>query len=783
MDILDSLNEAQRYAATHIDGALLIIAGAGSGKTKTITTRLAYMIDKAGIDPYNTLTLTFTNKAAREMRERALALIESKEKLDPLLCTFHKFGLIFLREYIESLDNKRNSSFVIIDSNDQKDIIKKINKEKLEDVRDFISTAKNKLLSPKELSLKHPLKARLYQDYEDYLAFNNLVDFDDLLLMPTLLLKEFDALRRAISERYKYIMVDEYQDTNLLQLELIKLLCSEHNNICVVGDDDQSIYEWRGALLENILNFQSDFDAKAIKLESNYRSKKEILELANNLIKHNQTRLNKILRPTIESKASITYSDAFSEYEEIEQVCKAIYELQSKGERLKDIAIIFRVNALSRVIEATLNRYKIKHKLIGLVRFYERAEIKDALAYFRLIINPNDNYSFLRAIISPKRGLGEKSLDSILEASKGLSVYQAYKEGLLDGHKSFAKLKEFFDFIESNFKLNLYEVSGNFKRSIKLISDKDISEEANSRRQNIDELLGLCKDMHELGFGLERFLDEISLTSSSDEDIYSDEVSVLNIHSSKGLEFKHVFLMGLNEGFLPVSEDNLEEERRLAYVAFTRAKEGLYLSSAKNRLHHGTRKQTPTSRFIKECKVKDLLGIKETLSYRDGVRFEGGSTGRFERSKEASLIQARTLTGLKRNDILKHAVLGIGVVESVESDAFKISLKINFSGKIREFSYALDPSFITVALDSGLEGDIKDITKLLKKEGFLVEEEVDENTLVLLVKEGFKDSALRTLSHLEDKPKVLVYEGLSTLKSSIVTLILESKIARVFSKV
>ncbi|PAF50256.1 hypothetical protein BKH43_04955 [Helicobacter sp. 13S00401-1] len=762
MDILDSLNEAQRYAATHIEGPLLIIAGAGSGKTKTITTRLAYMIDKAGINPYNTLTLTFTNKAASEMRTRALALIESKEKLDPLLCTFHKFGLIFLREYIESLDNKRNTNFVIIDSNDQKDIIKKINKEKIDNVREFISNAKNKLLTPKDLSLKHPLKSKLYEDYEDYLAFNNLVDFDDLLLMPALVLKSFDALRRAISCRYKYIMVDEYQDTNLLQLELIKLLCSEHNNICVVGDDDQSIYEWRGALLENILNFQSDFDAKAIKLESNYRSKKEILELANNLIMHNKTRLNKVLRPTIESKASITYNDAFSEYEEVELVCKAVHELKTKGVSYKDIAIIFRVNALSRVIEATLNRYKIKHKLIGLMRFYERAEVKDVLAYFRLMINPNDNYSFLRAISSPKRGIGDKGLDIIMESASGLSVYEAYKKGLLSTTKHYAKLKEFFDFIESNFNLNLYEVSSNFKRSIKLIPDKDVSEEANSRRQNIDELLGLCKDMHEQGLNLERFLDEISLSSSSDESAYSEEVSVLNIHSSKGLEFKHVFLLGLNEGFLPVSEDNIEEERRLAYVAFTRAKEGLYLSSAKNRLHHGTRKQTPTSRFIKECKVRDLLGLKS-----EAPEFEF----KFERKKGLDVKEL----DLKRNDILKHSILGIGVVESVESDTFKMSLKVNFGGKLREFSYALDPSLVNIYLDENLK-DLKDITKLLNKEGFSVQESLNEDTSLVLASKPFQN--------LEFNPLVLIYDdALSTLKSKIITTILESKIAKVFSKV
>ena len=417
-NILSSLNESQQDAAKHIDGSLLILAGAGSGKTKTITTRLAYLIS-IGIDPSSILTLTFTNKAASEMRERAYSLIDSSAiNTPPLLCTFHKFGLLFLKFHMTELGRK--NSFIIIDNDDKKRILKSIDKETTTALLvNEISKYKNTLLTPTEVKAAAQLKlyqqiADVYEKYEAYLLKNNLVDFDDLLLLPYRILEKNEALAKETSQRYQYVMVDEYQDTNELQYKLLRRLCCTHNNLCVVGDDDQSIYGWRGATIKNILNFTEHFEGtKVVKLEKNYRSTNTILEHANQLIEHNRDRLGKKLIGTRAQGNSVKVYESHDENEETRKLIDDITKLIVSGESARDMAVIFRVNALSRSLEEGFNRAGIKYRLIGGMKFYERAEIKDLIAYFRILTNTTDNFSLKRVINKPKRGIGKTTIDKL----------------------------------------------------------------------------------------------------------------------------------------------------------------------------------------------------------------------------------------------------------------------------------------------------------------------------------------------------------------------------------
>ncbi|HHO42090.1 MAG TPA: ATP-dependent helicase, partial [Epsilonproteobacteria bacterium] len=403
--ILSGLNPAQYEAVTHIDGPLLILAGAGSGKTKTLTTRLAYLIGVVGIDPANTLTLTFTNKAASEMRNRALNLIGNHASYPPLLCTFHKFGLLFLKFHIEKLGRK--NSFVIIDSDDKKRLLRNIAKEHKIDLNisflsSEISKYKNSLLTPEVVTQKAELpeykKASIiYEAYQQNITENNLVDFDDLLMLTYEILDKNPTLRKEISNRYKYIMVDEYQDTNELQFKLLSHLASEHQNLCVVGDDDQSIYGWRGANIRNILDFATIFpNTKTIKLETNYRSFSPILEAANTLIEHNSSRLGKKLNSHKGSGGEVKLIHSLDESHEARTIAKEIKGLLQSGVNPNEIAVLYRINALSRSLEEGFTKEKLGFKLIGGMRFYERAEIKDIISYFRVFANPNDDFSFVR---------------------------------------------------------------------------------------------------------------------------------------------------------------------------------------------------------------------------------------------------------------------------------------------------------------------------------------------------------------------------------------------------
>jgi DNA helicase-2/ATP-dependent DNA helicase PcrA len=671
--MLSSLNESQQIAAKHIDGPLLILAGAGSGKTKTITTRLAYLIS-IGIDPASILTLTFTNKAATEMRERAYGLIDkSNMAYPPLLCTFHKFGLLFLKFNINRLNRKNN--FVIIDGDDKKKILKNIEKEITTSILSAeISKFKNSCFSIAEAKASAQDKyysqiADIYEKYENYLVENNLVDFDDLLLLTYKILEQDKELAKQTSQRYQYIMVDEYQDTNELQYNLLKKLCSEHNNLCVVGDDDQSIYGWRGATIKNILTFSDTFnDATTIKLENNYRSTDKILFHANSLIEHNRDRLGKKLVGTRYEGEPIKIYESSDENEETRKIVDDIAKLIDQGESAKDIAVLFRVNALSRSLEEGMVRANVNYKLVGGVKFYERAEIKDLIAYFRVITNSNDNFSIKRIINKPKRGIGKTTIDKLEAEShqKAKSIFSIIKEytpeelTTLVGKKNSRTLKVFMASVEDlqdileNAKMkfiDLFEETFDFKTTYVKMLDAD------DRISNIDEFYGYLRDyfMQNLDLGLEDFLNEISLESAADE-INEEYISLMSIHASKGLEFKHVFIIGFEEGFFPIVGDgsDLEEERRLGYVALTRAKDNLTLSHVHSRFYKGRRTQLMKSRFLSES---DL--IKGSLTIEKNTAF-------------------------KKDDLVKHKIFGMGRVISVQKAGKDLKLKINFGGSKRD---------------------------------------------------------------------------------------------------
>jgi len=653
MKFLNELNESQLKAATHIDGALLILAGAGSGKTKTITTRLAYLLS-LGIDPANTLTLTFTNKAASEMRERALNMIESDISHPPLLLTFHKFGLLFLKLYIHLIN--RDNNFVIIDNDDQKKILKSISTDLPPNfMAKEISKYKNSFLNADEvyaLANEEVYKkmAFIYEKYQKYLLDNNLVDFDDLLLLTYKILHENNDLNREISQKYQYIMVDEYQDTNEIQLLLLKKLCLAHNNICVVGDDDQSIYGFRGANHKNILDFEKDFNAKVIKLELNYRSTNQILKAANNLISFNKNRYNKKLISALGDGKEIEIIENFNETAEAEIIAKKIKNLIDSGVNPNEIAILYRINALSRSIEDGLRNYGIPYKLVGGIKFYEREEIKDLISYLRLMINQNDDYSFKRVVNKPKRGIGKTTIIKLEEAKGDKSFIEFIKENDLSflSKKAAKTLKEFVKMIEFLSSLKLDELIENIEEIIELsTSYKD-----EDKRRNIEEFYGMMREKSDLN--LREFLNELSLESDQDK-IANSLINLMTIHASKGLEFEHLFVIGMEEGFFPLNDADIEEERRLAYVAITRAKKELTLSYVKSRFLRGQRTQVSKSRFLTEAGL--IKGERVNLN---------------------------SSTGIKKGSLVKHKVFGTGRVIGINKAGNKTKLKIDFCGTIRE---------------------------------------------------------------------------------------------------
>ncbi len=670
--IFESLNEEQSKAVKVIDGPLLILAGAGSGKTTTITSRLAYLLDVVGIPAANTLTLTFTNKAALEMRTRALNLI-STHSYPPLLCTFHKFGLLFLKFNIHLLNRKNN--FVVIDTDDKKRIIKRINAELATAlIASEISRYKNSLLTPKDAYAQAELKnyqqiAKVYEEYELYLHENNLVDFDDLLSLTYKLLDEHPDLAKKTSEKYQYIMVDEYQDTNELQLQLIQKLCSTHNNICVVGDDDQSIYGWRGAHVRNIIEFHEDFkDVQTVKLENNYRSREPILKAANSLIEHNRSRIGKKLLATRGEGKDVVTLSSNDESQEARKIADNINKLLREGVNAKEIAILYRINALSRSVEEGLNRASINYKMVGGLRFYDRAEIKDLISYLRVLTNFHDNYSFKRIVNKPKRGLGKTSVEKLELASiaKEVSIFDfvdksptAEIEALVK-KKNTMTLKAFVQQLKDVAEVAMdspYNLIDTLEEVFKLKSMFKNQADETERVANIDEFYGLFRDfiINKPDASLDEFLNEITLESEQDR-IEGDSIYIMSIHASKGLEFDHLFIIGLEEGFLPIVGDgsDLEEERRLGYVSFTRAKETLTLSHVDSRYYKGRRTELDKSRFLTEAGLcKGSLSIEKRAAYKKG-------------------------------DLVRHKIFGAGRVIGISKAGKEFKLAINFAGSKRE---------------------------------------------------------------------------------------------------
>lgn len=676
--ILNALNPSQREAVQHIDGAMLILAGAGSGKTKTLTTRLAYLVGEVGIDPANTLTLTFTNKAAAEMRERALKLMPTKVSYPPLLCTFHKFGLLFLKFHIEKLG--RSNAFVIIDSDDKKRLLRSIAKELKVDlniafIASEISKYKNSILSPEVVLEKAELSdykkiANIYVKYQANIEENNLVDFDDLLMLTYQILKEDDNLRKETSNRYKYIMVDEYQDTNELQFQLLELLSSEHSNLCVVGDDDQSIYGWRGANIRNILEFADNFEVcKTVKLEINYRSTEPILKAANTLIEHNSTRLGKKLTSHKGAGQEVKLLHSLDESLEAKSIAHAIQKLLDEGADPDEIAVLYRINALSRSLEEGFTKASLGFKLIGGMRFYERAEIKDLISYLRVLSYPHDDFSLIRIINKPKRGIGKASIEKLQKAAldSHISLY-GYIEKMTLGEvetvvskkvsTALDKLVKDIYLLQEALKNELGNFITLFEEHIKLKDHYAGMVDGMDRILNIDEFYGYFRDavMKNPDLTLDEFLNDISLQSDQDQ-IEEDAITIMSIHAAKGLEFEHLFVIGLEEEFFPLLGEgtNMEEERRLGYVAITRAKSDLTLCYVDSRFYKGRRKMIDKSRFLGESGLIQDTSLKITKA-----------------------------STFKKGDLVKHKIFGIGRVQAANKSGKEYKLLINFGGNKKE---------------------------------------------------------------------------------------------------
>ncbi|MGN1342233.1 MAG: ATP-dependent helicase [Bacilli bacterium] len=627
---MQELNSEQMKAVNHINGPMLVLAGAGSGKTKVLTNRIANLIEN-GISPLNILAITFTNKAAKEMKERVIRLIGA-EAYNIQISTFHSLGLKILKENYSLLGYEKN--FTIIDSDDVLTIIKKIMKDlnmskdyyNAREIKNKISSAKNEMMGLDEFSkveFDHKV-VEVYKQYLKKLKNGNSVDFDDLLILPIKLFKIYPNILEQYQDRYKYILIDEYQDTNEAQYIFSKLLSTKYRNIFVVGDNDQAIYAFRGANYKNILNFEKDYpEAKTILLEENYRSTKTILDAANSVIKNNKERKDKKLWSNNPIGEKIKYKVVGNEKEEASFVATEIKELINQGVKEEDIAILYRTNAQSRVVEEEMLKKNIKYRIVGSFYFYNRKEIKDLLCYLRLINNHKDDVSLLRIINTPKRGIGEKTIDNLTNAAieNNTSLFEAISSGK---ELEFKKLIE--ELTEESKNLSLTELVDNIleKSGIKkeLMSSKLLEDEI--RLENLNEFKGVTKSYEE-EYGsatLEDFLDEISLVSDmSEHQDGTNRVSLMTVHSVKGLEFDYVFIVGMEEGIFPhynaindSSSSAIEEERRLCYVAITRAKKKLYILSAESRMLFGNTNRNKPSRFIDEIDEK-YLDIEKNKSF------------------------------------------------------------------------------------------------------------------------------------------------------------------------
>ena len=695
MDYLKTLNERQFQAVTSKEKYIRVVAGAGSGKTKVLTSRISYLID-GGVDPEKILAITFTNKASKEMKERVLKNIDGFFGT-PFISTFHAFCVRFLREEIKFIDYPKD--FNIIDEEDKIKLIKEILKDKNIDknylnhktIVNYISYYKtycykgNYVISVFN-EAKEKDKKKIYEEYTRRLESMKCLDFDDLLLKTYQILIANEDIRNKWQRRFNYILVDEFQDTNDIQFDLVKLLVGFNNNLFVVGDPDQTIYTWRGANLDIIMDFNQNFPGSVtIILDTNYRSTKKILECANMLIKNNKKRLSKDLIAFHGDGEKIFYNNCSDSFNEAEAVARTIIEEKKKYDlSYSDICVLYRANYLSRDIETALNRHNIPYKIYGGVKFYERKEIKDSLAYLRILVNKNDDLSLTRIINEPKRGVGDTLLDKYrnIANEENLSMYECIKNNLDECRRKESRdnLKEFFDIIEEYSKqieqgVEIENVLDGLLKDTgyyKMIEDNEEDE----RKENIKELMNNITyfELNNEDTSLSAFLQEITLFSAQDEIETGEYVSLMTVHTAKGLEFKSVFIVGLCEGVFPSSKsleedrDNLEEERRLAYVAFTRAMERLHLSSnyGLNFVVHAN--NTP-SRFIREIKeCLDINGYTKTNYY---------SAANINKTVPTMKKEVKPLNNIDWHvgDKLNHNVYGGGIVLGVDGDLIKIAFK------------------------------------------------------------------------------------------------------------
>ena len=678
---IDNLNDKQKEAVLYNDGPLLIIAGAGAGKTKTLTTKIAYLIEEKYATPYNVLAITFTNKAAKEMKDRLYAMLGDVAKKIQV-STFHSFGLKLLRENFELLGYDRN--FVIMDSDDSLTVVKKIIKDLGYDpkvynpkaIRNKISSCKNEMISAKAyeryaVSDYEQVIHKIYEKYEDKLYQNNSVDFDDLLLLPIKLFKENPDVLERYQDLYQYILIDEYQDTNQAQYILTKLISEKNRRITCVGDDSQSIYSFRGANYKNILNFEKDYpDAKTILLEQNYRSTSTILDAANQVIKNNSQRKDKKLWTDRGTGEKIKYYRAYNERDEAQYVIRKIKELVNKGTEYKDIAILYRTNAQSRVVEEEMLKENLPYRVIGSFYFYSRKEIKDLIAYLRLIHNSKDNISLLRVINTPKRGIGLKTIENLTSKAdeEGIRIYDAINSGKeLEFKNTIEKLKIVAEDLTLTELIDKVLDASGMKKEL----ESEQSLESEVRLENLEEFKSITKAFEEKEglISLEDFLLEISLISDVEE--YKDDpnrISLMTVHSVKGLEFDNVFVIGMEEGIFPhmnslMENMALEEERRLCYVAITRAKDNLHLVNARRRTLFGKEQVNPVSRFMSEINPGLLeTNVKEELPKKE----EKIDTTEMFRDEEIDY---------KVGDYVYHETFGTGKVVEVTNTLVSVAFK------------------------------------------------------------------------------------------------------------
>ena len=678
-----TLNDKQLEAVNHKEGPCLVLAGAGSGKTRVLIERIIQLIDD-GVSPYNILAITFTNKAANEMRSRVeLKLGSLADSI--FIGTFHSFGLRVLRENYRSIGY--NSNITILDQDDTNSLIKRILKEDDLDPKDYdikhiinrISSSKNDGISPSEynrlfLHEDDKVIARVYEKYLKLLKDNNSVDFDDLLLKPVELFKKSSEILEHYQERFKYILVDEYQDTNSIQYELCRLLSKKYNNIFVVGDHNQSIYSWRNADYKNILNFERDYkNAKVILLEENYRSTNNILKAANSVIKNNTEGKKLNLWTSSGDGEKIDYIRVDDEMKEASFAINKIKELVELGYEYKDFAILYRTNAQSRIIEQTCTSNSIPYNVIGSYKYLDRKEIKDLIAYLNLIYNKDDSVSLERVINTPKRGIGAKRIDAIRSKAQeeGTSMFDA-----IDSGKELEWKNIILELIEDAKEMDLSEIIEDTinKTGLRREYENDKSIESERRLETIDEFKSLALNFEDNGiYDLETFLENIMLVSDTGQYSNNDnEVTLMTLHSAKGLEFKVVFILGMEEGIFPhnrsfESLSELEEERRLCYVGITRAKSKLYLLSARQRTIYGSTSGTIESRFIKEIEPSLLNITRPSQS--------------IEKTNYISDMYNNDSEEVKAGDKVIHNMFGEGVVISVKGGIATIAFSHKFGIK------------------------------------------------------------------------------------------------------